>query len=191
MTPSTNPGPARALIGLHRVKADYGAGLAATKLALLKILDRAPLRTAVQVRLLHEALCFLAAYPDSAGLFAVVAGMLDRFDRRPDLMSHRRRLVNTGIAGTDIVYPFHASTAQWLVERWGDRLAIEWADVENRGALEQRLQLFSLWSERAVFDEPPRNRAMSEWSIAATGSSSRASGSFPSAGCCWTRSMGS
>ena len=74
------------------------------------------------------------------------------WDARPDVRRVAGALVNSGIAGTDIVYPFGFSTARWLAERWGDRLTIAWDDVGNVAALDTRLHLFSLWGERPVFD---------------------------------------
>ena len=88
-------------------------------------------------------------------MFEQVSRMLKGFSQRPDVQRHRRRLENTGIAGTDTVYPFGFSTAKWLAARCGDRLSVEWNDVAHPEAVEGRLQLFSLWAERPVFDEPP------------------------------------
>ena len=81
--------------------------------------------------------------------------MLRGFSDRPDVQRNRRRLLNTGIAGTDIVYPFGFSTAKWLAARCGGRLTVEWKDVARPEVVEGRLQPFSLWAERPVFDEPP------------------------------------
>ncbi|MGE5199028.1 MAG: hypothetical protein ACM3H9_05270, partial [Rhodospirillaceae bacterium] len=149
--------PARALAALAAARNTYGPpeSAARARLAALRILERADLRTAAQVVRLHELLCFHHAYPDNAEVFGQVSRMLQGFSSRPDLRRHRRRLVNTGIAGTDIVYPFGFSTARWLAARCGDRLTVEWADVDRPEIVDGRLQLFSLWAERPVFDEPP------------------------------------
>ena len=147
--------PARVLARLADLKARYGDGAARDKLEALRALAPARLVTAAQVRTLHEALCFLHAYPDDAEVFAQVDGMLQAFEARADLRAHRHRLVDSGIAGTDIVYPFHAPTARWLARRWGERLAIEWDAVEHPATLEGRLHLLALWSESPGLDEPP------------------------------------
>lgn len=146
---------ARALADLSAIRSAYGPPQAGARLRLLRVLERAELRTAAQVRALHELLCFLHAYPDDRAVFELVTRMLRDFRGRPDLQRHRRRLVSTGIAGTDIVYPFGFSTARWLEARCGSRLSVEWADVAQPDAVAGRLQLFSLWAERPVFDEPP------------------------------------
>lgn len=147
--------PVSALHRLAAVKTTYGPGAGAARRALLRTLRRGRLRTAAQVRLLHELLCFLHAYADDEQVFAEVDGQLHAFHTRPDVRRVVGALVNSGIAGTDIVYPFGFSTARWLAQRWGDRLTIAWEELSNPAALDPRLHLFSLWGERPVFDEPP------------------------------------
>jgi hypothetical protein len=146
---------ARALAALTAMRSTYGSPGSRARLDLLCVLERAGVRTAAQVAELHERLCFLHAYPDDKDVFEQVSRMLQGFGARADLQRHRRRLVNSGIAGTDTVYPFGFSTAKWLVARCADRLSVEWADVARPDTLVGRLQLFSLWAERPVFDEPP------------------------------------
>ena len=147
--------PTTALDRLAELKTTYGPGTGPARLALVRATCRARFRTPEQVTLLHELLGYLHAYPDDEAVFAEVDRQLRAFHLRPDLRRIARDLVNSGIAGTDIVYPFGFSTARWLAERWGDRLAIDWSAVGNAAALDTRMQLFSLWSERPVFDEPP------------------------------------
>jgi hypothetical protein len=146
---------ARALASLAAIRSTYGTPAARVRLDLLRALEHANLRTAAEVIGLHELLCFLHAYPDDDEVFAQVSRMLQRFSTRPDLRRHHRRLVSTGIAGTDTVYPFGFSTARWLAARCGEQLSVEWADVAHPEVVDGRLQLFSLWAERPVFDEPP------------------------------------
>ena len=107
-----------ALTALQRTKDRHGEGCAAVKLALLHTLAHAPLRTAAEVLRLHEALCYLRAYPDDAAVLAVVERMLRRFHRRADLRQHREELADSGIAGTAIRYRFFWATACWFAERW-------------------------------------------------------------------------
>ena len=107
-----------ALTALQRTKDRHGEGCAAVKLALLHTLAHAPLRTAAEVLRLHEALCFLRAYPDDATVLAMVERMLRRFHRRADLRQHREELADSGIAGTAIRYRFFWATARWFAERW-------------------------------------------------------------------------
>lgn len=148
-------GPLTALNRLAATRTTYGPGCGIARLALLHAVGRARFGTPAQVRLLHELLSFLHAYPDDAPVFAEVDRQLRAFHTRADVRRAAGKLVNSGIAGTDIVYPFGFSTARWLAERWGDRLTIAWDDIGNAAALDTRLHLFSLWGERPVFDEPP------------------------------------
>jgi hypothetical protein len=142
-----------ALSALEATKADYGNGAAGRKRALLEALAKARLATARQVLRLHEVLCFLRAYPDDPTILARVEGLLERFDRRPDLRRHRRALADSGIAGTEIRYRFFQPTASWLARRWGDRLAIDWKLFRERGRLEPLLALFALPAEAPGLDE--------------------------------------
>ncbi len=146
---------ARALALLAGLRGSYGPGVAQERLALLRILEGTGLGTAAHVRTLHELLCFLHAYPDGETVFAQVERMLRLFSSRRDLLRFRRGLESSGIAGTDTVYPFGFSTARWLARRCGGNLTVEWPLVGDPAALDGRLQLYSLWAERPVFDEPP------------------------------------
>jgi hypothetical protein len=138
---------------LERLRSTHGDEAAAAKKACLTALARRSLRGACAVERLHEALCFLRAYPDDAELLALVTAMLTRFERRPDLRRHRRALADTGIAGTAIRFPFFAGTARWLAARWGDRLTVDWKAFANREALERVFPLVSLWAETPGLDE--------------------------------------
>ena len=122
------------LRALEARKDRYGAGCAETKLGLLRRLEPVELRSARAVLRLHEALCFLRAYPDDARVLAQVERMLARFARRADLQRHRAALADSGIAGTAIRYRFFWSTLRWLARRWPRQIEIERdeADVADR-----------------------------------------------------------
>ena len=142
-----------ALFTLERLRTATGPAASARKRACLAVLARRPLRGARAVERLHEALCFLRAYPDDAGVLADVTAMLARFERRADLRRNRRALENTGIAGTAIRFPFYAGTARWLAARWGNRLTVDWKAFANREALERVFPLVSLFAETPGLDE--------------------------------------
>ena len=144
---------AAALCELERVRLEYAPGTARKKQALLPALDRGRLASAAEVERLHEALCFLEAYPDNAPLLSDVRRLLARFPKRADLRSFRRKLADTGIAGTDTFYPFYYPTALWLARRWGDHLRVEWDDFEKAKALEDLLPLLTLYAETPGLDE--------------------------------------
>jgi hypothetical protein len=146
--------PASALRRLAALRGEYGANVAAERLALLAALERGRLRTAAQVRELHEQLAFLRAYPDSRVVFERVSRLLERFDRRSDLVRHRADLADSGIKGTDIFYRFKPSTARWLAARWGSSLHVDWSEVDEE-KVSRHLTLFALDAESPGQDEPP------------------------------------
>jgi hypothetical protein len=145
--------PAAALRALERVARTFGGDAARTKLALLRRLARAALARPREVYRLHEALCFLAAYPDDARVHGAVRRMLDRFARRADLKRHAEALADTGIAGTPIEFAFFAPTALWLVRRDPRRMTIRWREFARAGRLEELLHLLATWSESPGLDE--------------------------------------
>ena len=113
------------LAALERKRFEFGAGAAEAKLALLKQLARTRLGSARAVLRLHEALCFVRAYPDDAAVLAQVQAMLVAFERRADLRAHRIALADSGIAGTATHYRFFAGQAQWLAWRWPEQLRLD------------------------------------------------------------------
>jgi len=147
------PAPPAALRALERLRAEFGAGVAARKLALLGSLARARLARAGDVLRLHEALCFLRAYPDDRAVLARVEHMLGTFERRADLRSCARALADSGVAGTAIRFRFFEPTALWLARRWPDRLRIDWDEFGNDGDLGDLLPLLAHASEQPGLDE--------------------------------------
>lgn len=145
------------LTALERAKDHYGAGRADAKLALLRRLERAELRSSNSVFRLHEALCFLRAYPDDARVLAQVERMLARFALRADLKRWREALADTGIAGTAIHYRFFWVTLRWLARRWPDRIAIDRSETEFEDKLAAALPLLLGWGEAIALKafEPP------------------------------------
>ncbi len=119
-----------ALASLARIARQYGPGLGARKLALLRRLAGAKLASARQVLRLHEQLCFLDAYPDDLQVRRRVRRMLNDFRRRADLRRHRAALAGSGIAGTDTPYRFFWPTAQWIGQLWPGSLVLDRDDQE-------------------------------------------------------------
>jgi len=142
----------RALSKLRRIRAKFGEQWAAEKLGLIQILSKAKLARARDVFELHECLLFLRAYPDDATVLAQVESELARFAKRSDLRRHRDELANSGIAGTAIEFSFYWQTAEWLVQRFGPRLSIEWDYFEHEDMLIERMPLFALWAETPALD---------------------------------------
>ena len=167
-------GALAALAELERIKAEFGpgptdagaaaaaaaaAGRSARKADLLALLARARLAGPGPVLRLHEAACFLAAYPDDARVLARAERLLDGFERRPDLRAARAALADSGVAGTEIRYPFFAGTARWLARHWGAQLHIDWAETRAAAgasldeSLERLLSLIAHHAETPGLDE--------------------------------------
>jgi len=113
---------------LEQLARSFGPGRAAAKLEALRGPERRRLRSAAALLRYHEALCFLRAYPDDSRVLAAVETALAGFEQRSDLRQRRAELVDSGIAGTAIRYRFYWPIARWLVERWPERLTLEWDD---------------------------------------------------------------
>jgi hypothetical protein len=138
---------------LEQIKDTYGGGVAPRKLNLLRALNESRLTRAKEVFRLHEVLCFLRAYPDDKEVLRQVEQMLDGFSARKDLMSHRKELINSGIAGTVISFPFYWFTAYWLARRWPNQISIDWSDFDKKGGLVEILNLLLPYSETPAIDE--------------------------------------
>jgi hypothetical protein len=150
--------------------------------ALMRVvLSQACLPSADSVLRLHEALCFMRAYPDDPSVQAQVASMLKHFDKRADLQVHREALADSGIAGTAIHYRFFHGQAQWLAQRWPAQLQLDRDDAEPEDRLARalvptsRARLFlTRWMQPMRWSPvPPRRRErvrflkLRRWSTAA------------------------
>jgi hypothetical protein len=131
--------PTTPLATLERLRLDFGPEAANLKLGLLRQLARAHLRSARAVRRLHEALCFIRAYPDNAALLEQAQAMLAGFARRADLRAHRAALADSGIADTSIHYRFFAGQALWLAQHWPSQLRLDRDDKEAEARIARAL----------------------------------------------------
>lgn len=142
-----------ALRQLERVQGEFGGGAAQRKLELLQRLEPVQLASARAVHRLHEALCFLRAYPDDARVLAEVERQLASFDKRPDLKRFAVGLQDSGIAGTETYYLFFAEMASWLVRRFPERVSVAWDDFEEDERLERFLQSLLTFAEGSALEE--------------------------------------
>jgi len=140
---------------LERLKLEFGQEAARERRLLIERLERTELARARQVERLHEALCFARAYPDDAEVERAAERALARFAARPDLVRHAGALVNSGIAGTDTLYPFFAPTARWLAARFPDRLELDSDPPPDEERLERLLPLLAHYAETPALDEAP------------------------------------
>ncbi len=152
--------PLRTLAALAALSHDYGPAAATRQLSLLRELGRRSLPNAAALSELHELLLYLRAYPGDARVARAADRELARFARRSDLRRFRGALEDSGIAGTEIRYPFFYPTALWLARRFPHALALDWentADEEIRPLLTSVLSFAeAVWAR----DRAPGARAL-------------------------------
>jgi hypothetical protein len=141
------------LTRLERLKDRFGAAFAARKMVALNELAYSRLRTAREVERLHEAVCFVRAYPDDQRVLAAARRLLAGFARRADLRHHRDALAHTGIAGTTSWFPFFFPTAAWLAARWPQQLQFDRGDIAAGENLVPALPLLVSAAEAAAIRE--------------------------------------
>jgi hypothetical protein len=126
------------------------------KLRLLAALSSVAIGDAPSLIHLHETLCFLQAYPDDGAVLDAVDRALQEVPARVKRLSPqaKRRMHDSGIAGTTLDYPFGLAMARWLTARFSESADVEWSKF---GAGEQLQETLPLLVERvegdAVSDE--------------------------------------
>src|SRR6266545_807532 len=124
------------------------------KCTLLENLERRAIRRPGTLLQFHETLCFLQAYPDAATLLALVDRALEAFGARVErLGAARRRLHDSGIAGTTLDYPFGFPMARWLVSRFSPEAEIAWTRFADVDRLDETLSLLATPAEGDAFSE--------------------------------------
>ncbi|HET9234715.1 MAG TPA: hypothetical protein VFP10_11300, partial [Candidatus Eisenbacteria bacterium] len=91
-------------------------------------------------------------YPDDPPVLEQVERMLEGFDERSDLRRLAAKLLDTGIAGTDLYYSFYWPMARWLADRWPDRITVDWEMFEKSDRLKELLSLLVAYSETPALD---------------------------------------
>lgn len=141
-----------ALKRIGHLKGEYGGDAAARKSDLLRALGAVSLSRPGEVLAFHEVLCFLRAYPDNREILGQVEGMLRSFRHRRDLKRFRRQLADTGIAGTEIRFPFFYFTAEWLAGRWPESIFVDWNSFGKQSDLVDMLPLLVPYPEMAALE---------------------------------------
>ncbi len=148
--------PARRLVdALAAVAPRYTPEARREKLRLLVELEKRRLRRASSLGRLHEALCFLQAYPDDAEVLARVDRALDGFADRVKRLrpAARKRLHDSGIANAPLDYPFGYPMARWLATRFPRETGVVWAAFEEADRLDETLSLLASPAEGDAFSE--------------------------------------
>jgi len=154
MPPTAGPPRRGPPIGrLHQVRHRYGAADTAEKKALIAQLERRPIGSAARLRAYHGDLLFLRAFPDDAEVQAIVTRALARTEGRVRRLSRaqRRRLDDTGVAGSTTRHAFAYGIAQWLIGTRED-VDIDWERFDAPERLDPLLRLALTQAESDAFD---------------------------------------
>lgn len=146
---------ARALRRIESLRLRYDPRRAVKKRVLVASLTLARFGRADLLLRYHEALCFMAAYPDDARLLALVRRELSAFAHRPELARYRDELADSGIAGTATRYNYFWMMSRWLAERFPKRLALDWSRPEFVGRLTAALPVLLGWTEAEAVRRSP------------------------------------
>ena len=111
---------------LETLRDRYGGQAAREKKAILESLRRSRLTRPSDLIKYHDLLCFYRAYPDNAGIMALVERELRAFRKRVDGGRNGYYLESTGIVGTTTRYSYSYEMAQ-LLQQWHSRaMSIDW-----------------------------------------------------------------
>lgn len=160
------------LARLHALRHRYGGDEARTKLSLIAHLERHPPRSAKRLAGYHDDLLFLKAFPDDAVVHSAASAALARMEGRVRALAatQRRRLDDTGMAGTTTHHTFAFGMAQWMVDRHED-VDIEWNAFDIPERLDPLLRLTLTQAEADAFDSGEFSTR--EWMAMARGGTRR------------------
>ena len=118
---------------LFEIRNQYAASVSDEKLSLLRQLDGLTFKTASAHKLLHSALCFIRAFPDSVAHYQRACAELETMQHRVDSLpgTEQAKLRDTGIAGTPLHYGFSYEVATWLERRVPGAVSIDWEDAHD------------------------------------------------------------
>jgi len=139
---------------LGRVAARYAAADRELKIQLLDRLADERLRSPRLLRLYHEAVCFLQAYPDDDAVLTRVDRALEGFAARVAALGRAaRRLHDSGIDGTALDYPFGLPMARWLAARFPGRVDVLWRRFSDAERAQESLWLLLDPLEQDAFSD--------------------------------------
>ena len=139
---------------LFDIRNRYDASVSGEKLSLLRQLDGRKFSTARDLKLLHSALCFIRAFPDSPEHYRLAHAELTRMEHRVDglIGAEQSKLWDTGIIGTPVHYGFSYEVATWLERRVPGTVSIDWEDMHDPPGLDEILMHLLQPSEDEYFD---------------------------------------
>ena len=149
-------GEARVLVDeLAACAPRFGAEARLAKLRLLARLSTVRIARAKTLERLHETLCFVRAYPDDAAVQDAAERALREFTLRVRRLGPPARagLHDSGIAETDLDYPFGLPMTRWLATRFPGDVKIAWRKFDGGERLEEALCLLVTPTEGEALTE--------------------------------------
>lgn len=139
---------------LYDVRNRFGRQFAVEKRMLLITLPSQAIRTAADTKKLHDALCFIRAFPDSLEIRALASAALENLGSRIAELGKQQQenLADTGITTSDIHYSFSFEVAIWLARRYPGSTEIDWPEFADTGRLDELLEHILEPSETDYFD---------------------------------------
>jgi hypothetical protein len=170
----SNRASRQAVKRLNAIRTRFEPAASREKLELLGRLEKLELKKGLELAACHSALCYVRAFPDTQAHFRAADRMLKRFGQRVGRLSvsERDELLDSGIAGTPIHYPFSYEVATWLARRAPQAVSIDWEETDDTTRLDELLEPLLLPAEVDHFDSG--NVSSEEWVelVSANGSGS-------------------
>ncbi len=153
---------------LHAVRNRYGEAERTRKLRCIQQLEQDPPRSARRLAAYHDDLLFLRAFPDDPEVLGSVRRALSRIARRVHGLgaAERRRLDDSGMAGTTTRHAFAFGIAQWLISQ-GEEVELDWHSIDVPERLDPLLRLTMAQAESDAFDSGELTTR--DWLALATG----------------------
>jgi hypothetical protein len=130
------------LVGrLQTIRCQFGTDVAVEKLQLLERLAKRNIPQASDLKRFHACLSFIRAFPDTAELLAHTQSELHDFQRRVERLAagQKSRLAESGIAGTELRYPFSYDVASWMARHFAGVATIDWSALPDTDRLDELL----------------------------------------------------
>lgn len=140
---------------LHELRSAYSSSATAAKLSLLVDIRSARIGTIAGLKRLHQTLCYLSAFPDTAEVHSFAAQLLDAFEARLASLPRKIRdqFDDTGFAGSNINYRYSLDVARWLVKHYPGAVEIDWTEFEESTSMDEILSLIIAPAEDTAFSE--------------------------------------
>jgi hypothetical protein len=139
---------------LCNIRRCFGRNFAEERQGLLESIAASTVKTATDIKRLHDCLCFIRAFPDNRKLHDRASSALQNFDAVVSQLSKRQRAIldDSGIAGTDLYYAFSYEVASWMARHFPGMTSIDWDELENTDRLDELMDQLVESSEADYFD---------------------------------------